>query len=417
MILTPDRSAARAWTGCGSRTAAGTGARSTIPRPQPRPDRAERLAADVGGTVLDTPQRPVVVVERRLPLEARLDGLRSLPDPVDPRQPLILIDTETTGLGTGAGTLPFLVGVGRWQADTFVTRQLLLPEQSDEAGYLSAVANLIPAGRLPGHLQRAQLRLAAPGDQVPAARSARASACSPPGPAAPGTCPVAPSTGRRTPGQRGGCHLRGAESPRPARWPRPGALPGLLCGPDTVACSSRCSSTTARTSFPWPSCCACWPWTWPRPARRVGRPSSVDPGDLGWARARLCTSTASRGSPGLLRRGAGTTGGRPGCAPLRGRRHRPRAGPHAARSAGRGGGRLARHRAGGRPAGGAGLAARGQAPRARWTRRARGPGCHGSGSRHRGAEPALRPSRPRRGAGPGAPGAPAQKTAHGVVTA
>ena len=124
--------------------AAGTGARSTIPRPQPRPDRAQRLAADVGGTVLDTPQRPVVLVERRLPLEARLDGLRSLPDPVDPRQPLILIDTETTGLGTGAGTLPFLVGVGRWQADTFVTRQLLLPEQSDEAGYLSAVASLIP---------------------------------------------------------------------------------------------------------------------------------------------------------------------------------------------------------------------------------------------------------------------------------
>ena len=65
--------------------------------------------------------------------------------PSDPRQPLVLIDTETTGLGTGAGTLPFLVGIGRWHGDTFVTRQLLLPEQSDEAGFLDAVADLIPA--------------------------------------------------------------------------------------------------------------------------------------------------------------------------------------------------------------------------------------------------------------------------------
>ena len=58
--------------------------------------------------------------------------------------PLILIDTETTGLGSGTGTLPFLVGIGTWQGEHFVTRQLLLPEQSDEAGYLEAVARLIP---------------------------------------------------------------------------------------------------------------------------------------------------------------------------------------------------------------------------------------------------------------------------------
>jgi tetratricopeptide (TPR) repeat protein len=120
------------------------GSPSAGSRPEPRSDRAQRLAADVGGAILETPQRPIVVVERRLPLEARLDGLRRLPEPVDPGQPLILIDTETTGLGTGAGTLPFLVGVGAWQGDTFVTRQLLLPEQSDEAGYLTALAGLIP---------------------------------------------------------------------------------------------------------------------------------------------------------------------------------------------------------------------------------------------------------------------------------
>jgi hypothetical protein len=108
-------------------------------------DRATRLAADVGGRVAETSQRPIVIVESSLPLEPCLDGLRELPDPVDPDRPLVLLDAETTGLGTGTGTLPFLVGVGTWQGDLFVTRQLLLPEQSDESGYLAALAELIPS--------------------------------------------------------------------------------------------------------------------------------------------------------------------------------------------------------------------------------------------------------------------------------
>jgi hypothetical protein len=40
--------------------------------------------------------------------------------------------------------VPFLVGVGRWEDGDFVTRQLLLPEQSDEAGYLDTLASWIP---------------------------------------------------------------------------------------------------------------------------------------------------------------------------------------------------------------------------------------------------------------------------------
>ncbi len=117
-----------------------------LPRLPSHPaERAGRLATAVGGVVLPTVQRPVVLVERRQRLEARLDGLRLLPDPVDPSLQLVLLDTETTGLGTGAGTLPFLVGLGAWEGDEFVTRQLLLPDQSDEAGYLAALARLIPA--------------------------------------------------------------------------------------------------------------------------------------------------------------------------------------------------------------------------------------------------------------------------------
>jgi hypothetical protein len=89
--------------------------------------------------------RPVVVVESSRPLEPDLAGLSELPEPVDPRCPLVLIDTETTGLGSGAGTFAFLVGVGTWQGRHLVTRQLLLPDQADEAGYLAALAELIPA--------------------------------------------------------------------------------------------------------------------------------------------------------------------------------------------------------------------------------------------------------------------------------
>lgn len=112
--------------------------------PEPRPDRAECLARDVGGEVQLTPGRPIVVVESREVIPRDLAGLACLPEPVDPARPFVLFDTETTGLGSGTGTLPFLVGVGTWKEDELVTRQLLLPEQSDEAGYLDALEALIP---------------------------------------------------------------------------------------------------------------------------------------------------------------------------------------------------------------------------------------------------------------------------------
>jgi uncharacterized protein YprB with RNaseH-like and TPR domain len=112
--------------------------------PAPRADRAAALAADVGGVVQQTPHRPIVVVEWRQRIEVDLAGLAWLPEPVDPAGPFVFLDTETTGLGSGTGTLPFIVGVGGWEGHEFVTRQLLLPEQSDEAGYLVALEALIP---------------------------------------------------------------------------------------------------------------------------------------------------------------------------------------------------------------------------------------------------------------------------------
>jgi uncharacterized protein YprB with RNaseH-like and TPR domain len=105
---------------------------------------AVALARDVGGTVLSSAGGAIVVVERRTPLPADLRPLRDLPDPVDPDRPIVCLDTETTGLGTAAGTLPFLVALGRWQGPEMVIRQLLLPDHPDEPALLDVLERHLP---------------------------------------------------------------------------------------------------------------------------------------------------------------------------------------------------------------------------------------------------------------------------------
>ena len=109
-------------------------------------DRAVVLADALGGWVERAPSGNVVVVESStwLPLEAQ--RLRHLPYPVDTDRPLVCLDTETTGLGTGAGTFPFLVGLGVWQGDRMTVWQVLLPEQPDEPALLSLLDSLLPQG-------------------------------------------------------------------------------------------------------------------------------------------------------------------------------------------------------------------------------------------------------------------------------
>jgi len=106
---------------------------------------AERLAAAVGGEWLDGPGGRVVRVEPAtisLPLERpRLASLPGQP-PADAR--LVCLDTETTGLGTAAGTLAFLVGLGWWEGDRFRQVQLLCPDHADEPALLAAVDAAIP---------------------------------------------------------------------------------------------------------------------------------------------------------------------------------------------------------------------------------------------------------------------------------
>jgi tetratricopeptide (TPR) repeat protein len=115
------------------------------PRGRPAPD-AWTLAFAVGGEVVASAAGPVVIAETVLRLPARLARLRDLPVPVDPGSTFVCLDTETTGLGTAAGTVPFLVGVGSWDADRFRVRQLLLTDQPSERTLLALLAEALPPG-------------------------------------------------------------------------------------------------------------------------------------------------------------------------------------------------------------------------------------------------------------------------------
>ncbi len=56
-----------------------------------------------------------------------------------PLDQLIFLDTETTGLAGGAGTLIFLVGLGRFFGDRFLLRQYFLHDPAEETGMLHAL--------------------------------------------------------------------------------------------------------------------------------------------------------------------------------------------------------------------------------------------------------------------------------------
>jgi tetratricopeptide (TPR) repeat protein len=121
---------------------------SELSRPAPRPQSlhgAERLAAAVGGRVAQTDGGSVVVVERTVRVPFDPAPLARLPFPIDPTRPLFLLDTETTGLGTGAGTLAFLIGMAWWEGELLRVVQLWLPDHPDEGAFLDMLGTLVPA--------------------------------------------------------------------------------------------------------------------------------------------------------------------------------------------------------------------------------------------------------------------------------
>jgi hypothetical protein len=51
----------------------------------------------------------------------------------------IFLDTETTGLSGGTGTLAFMIGVGRYRGGSFITEQFFLRGPAEEAALLAAL--------------------------------------------------------------------------------------------------------------------------------------------------------------------------------------------------------------------------------------------------------------------------------------
>jgi len=108
-------------------------------------ERAARLAELLDGAVDEHPDGLVVRVESpelAVPLDRA--ALATLPFSIDPKRPFVCLDTETTGLATGAGTVVFLVGLGRWDGQRFRVTQLFLPDHADEPAFLGILAAELP---------------------------------------------------------------------------------------------------------------------------------------------------------------------------------------------------------------------------------------------------------------------------------
>jgi len=104
--------------------------RTSAPARPATEGRADALARWFGARLQLTDGGATVVVERRVPLPAaEAEVLRRLP-------PTAYLDTETTGLSSGTGTVPFLAGIGFVAGDALVLRQLLLPDYPHERALL-----------------------------------------------------------------------------------------------------------------------------------------------------------------------------------------------------------------------------------------------------------------------------------------
>ncbi len=108
---------------------------------------ARRLAQGLDADAVETPHGWYVRRELRpvyLPLDR--ERLAALPGMPAAGTPLLCLDTETTGLGSAAGTVAFLIGIGRWQGDRLRLIQLLLADHSEERALLDALVAETPPG-------------------------------------------------------------------------------------------------------------------------------------------------------------------------------------------------------------------------------------------------------------------------------
>lgn len=129
-----------------TRVAAPAGSVVGHPVPPRGPALAARLAAALDGEVRGGPDGLVVRVEPpSIAVPLVRERLARLPGQPGAGARLVCLDTETTGLGTAAGTLAFLVGLGWWEGDRFRRLQLVCPDHGEERALLAALEQAIPA--------------------------------------------------------------------------------------------------------------------------------------------------------------------------------------------------------------------------------------------------------------------------------
>lgn len=74
-------------------------------------------------------------------LAAKEPGTGSAETSGMPHERLLFMDTETTGLGHGAGNVPFMIGIGFYEGDRFTVEQMLIRHPGEEAAMLGYLQN------------------------------------------------------------------------------------------------------------------------------------------------------------------------------------------------------------------------------------------------------------------------------------
>lgn len=112
----------------------------------------------MGGVVLSNDNGSCFVIENRLPISYLYGGyplgnvlnidplaLKRVCRDISEKtcvSDLLFLDTETTGLSSGTGTVAFLVGVGFFEDDAFVLRQYFMRDYDEEPALLTEINDL-----------------------------------------------------------------------------------------------------------------------------------------------------------------------------------------------------------------------------------------------------------------------------------
>ena len=126
--------------------------------PQPRPKNPYTIESVLGGSIVQTPLGETYTVDSFYPPDYQHGNQRLWANPsleaiatwaADDRirhlnsSQYAFLDTETTGLSGGTGTYAFLVGVARFEQDTFHISQFFMRDPSEEQALLLAIEQFL----------------------------------------------------------------------------------------------------------------------------------------------------------------------------------------------------------------------------------------------------------------------------------